>query len=420
MDAFFASVEVRDNPGLAGRPVAVGGAYGNKGVVTSANYIARQYGLHAGMSALEARRLCPQTVFLPVNARKYTYVSARIMAALERFSPDVHPLSIDEASLEITGCLRLFGGAKPLAGELKEVICSRFRLPCTVGVGPNRLVAKMAANIAKPDGLMLIGPDEAAAVFARLPVSEMVGIGKSTARALNSLGIRTLGRLAETPEELLRQEFGMMGPLLKRMARGEWGGRMRQEEERGPAEKSMGHERTFGEPLGDPIDLRGKLVALAEMVARRVRRAGCEGRVLTLKLRYSDFQTIHHQSVLPDPTDDEELLIEHAWRLLEETLAPGKTVRLLGLSLGRLKKKMRDEGQLDIFNAGVLERRAVLYRAVDGLRDRFGERVVARGMGQRWRSIASKRSTFGVIPLHYHSAVIEGQSSWVSALEPLQ
>ncbi|HHE47227.1 MAG TPA: DNA polymerase IV, partial [Bacteroidetes bacterium] len=384
MDAFFASVEIRDNPALEGRPVAVGGSRPNRGVITAANYIARRYGLRAGMTSLEARRRCPHAVFLPVEGAKYTYVSAQIMAALERFSPEVRPLSIDEASLEITGCLKLYGSPEKLGRSLKDMIRSRFRLPCTVGIGPNRLVAKMGANLGKPDGLKVIGAGEAAEIFAPLPVDRMIGIGGSTARALYSLGINTLGQLGAAPEKLLKSCFGVYGPVMAKLARGEWSGGMRRDEERSPVEKSMGHQRTFGEPLSEPGALRGKLVALAEMVARRVRRAGMQGRVLTLTVRYTDFRTVSHQTRLPEPTDDEEDIILHGWMLFDEVYDIGSNVRLLGLSLGSLRPRAGACPQIDLFDSHVRLKRRLLYRALDDLRDRFGERVIARAMGMRW------------------------------------
>ncbi|MDP8239505.1 MAG: DNA polymerase IV [Candidatus Hatepunaea meridiana] len=384
MDAFFASVEIRDNPALEGRPVAVGGSHGNRGVVTAANYIARKYGLKAGMTAVEARRRCPHAVFLRVRGEKYTYVSAQIMAALERFSPDMRPLSVDEASLEITGCLKLYGGAVRIGEEIKQLIWSKFRLPSTVGIGPNRLVAKMAANLGKPDGLLVIHSEEAAEVFAPLPVDKMIGIGKATTNALNGIGITTLGQLAKAPDRLLKSRFGILGPVMKKLARGEWSGRMRKDEDRGPIERSIGHQRTYGEPISDPAALKAKLVALAEMVARRVRRARMVGRVLTLTIRYTDFTTISHQSVLPVITDDEDELILHAWRLLNEALEEKRKVRLLGLSLGRLKSKEKHDRQLDIFFSNLKLKHEELHNALDNLRDRFGERVIARAMGGRW------------------------------------
>ncbi|NQU04918.1 MAG: DNA polymerase IV [Calditrichaeota bacterium] len=384
MDAFFASVEIRDNPFLEGRPVAVGGSSGNRGVITAANYEARKFGLGAGMTAVEARRRCPNVVLMPTRGQKYTYVSALIMAALEKFSPDVKPLSVDEASLEITGCLKLYKSAMELGKDVKKTIWDRFHLPCTVGIGPNRLVAKMGANLGKPDGLMIIKADEAADVFAPLSVRKMTGIGRATEAALDRIGIRTLGQLAAAPEALMKGRFGILGPVMSRLARGEWSGRMKKDEERHVGEKSMGHSRTYGEPLSSPEQMKAKLVALSEMVARRVRRAKMVGRVLTLTIRYTDFRTISHQVRLPWVTDDEEHLIRYAWRLLTEALEAGKQVRLLGISLGVLTDKEKDDRQLDLFTAKIKQRRECMYTAMDNLRDRMGERVIARAMGRRW------------------------------------
>lgn len=398
MDAFFASVEERDNPDLKGKPVAVGGGGGFRGVVTAANYIARKYGLRAGMPSGEARRLCPHAIFLPVNGRKYTFVSAQIMTALERFSPSVKPLSVDEASLDISTTERLFGSPLELGQRLKDMVKTHFDLPCSVGIGPNRLVAKMASNLGKPDGLLHLTEETAAVTFAPLPVEKMIGIGDSTRQSLEKLGIVTLGQLAMAPESILKARFGVLGPYLKDMAQGKWSGRMRRDEERGPVEKSIGHQRTFGENISDLNELRGKLVALAEMVARRVRKGEFVGQVLTLKVRYPDFRTPHHQTRLPIPTDDEETIIEYAWRLLSEIHIPGHEVRLLGLSLGAIVPKREWEGQLELFSAKKILRRENLDMALDLLRERFGERVVARAMGERWRRRERRSFSEEVIP----------------------
>lgn len=385
MDAFFASVEVRDNPELEGRPVAVGGGgNSNRGVITAANYEARKFGLRAGMTSIEAHRRCPHAVFLKVNGRKYTYLSAQIMTALEEITPDVKPLSVDEASLEITDCMRLYDDPIQVGRAVKFIVRDRFELPCSVGIAPNRLVAKMASGLGKPDGLMFIAHGEAAEVFAPLPVDKMVGIGEATKRALFSLGIMTLGQLANAHDETLKTRFGVIGPVMKKMAAGEWSGRMRQDDEREPGEKSIGNERTFSEAINSLSGLHGKLVGLVEMVCRRARRSGVLGRKLTLKIRYSDFETLTHQSVLPYVTDDEDDLIHHAWRLLGEVLIPEKPVRLLGVSLGTLKDKDTLNPQIDLFRTKRLERCSILNHSLDGLRDRFGEHVVARAMGGRW------------------------------------
>ncbi|MFH0765999.1 MAG: DNA polymerase IV [Calditrichota bacterium] len=400
MDAFFAEVETRDNPSLRGRPVAVGGGGGYRGVVTSANYVARQYGLKAGMPSGEARKLCPQAVFLPVNGRKYVFVSAQIMSALDQFSPDVRPLSVDEASLDITGCGRLFGGVLELGLKLKEMVRSRHNLPCTVGIGPNRLTAKMAANLGKPDGLLVFASTrEAASAFAPLPVDKMVGIGSATAKALNQVGIFTLGQLAGTSDFILKSRFGILGPYLRQMAAGEWAGRMRQDDERGPVEKSIGHQRTFEANLTDPAELRSRLVGLAEMVARRVRKGGWRGQVLTLTVRYGDFHTFTHQTRLPESTDNEETIIDFSWRLLQECLGAGRDVRLLGLSLGALSPKLNQGGQLDLFEGSRLVRREALYHALDNLRERYGEKVIARAQGGRYSGFRRNDPRRDLVPL---------------------
>jgi len=400
MDAFFASVEIRDNPSLRDKAVAVGGGgSGNRGVVTAANYIARKYGLKAGMPAVEAKRRCPNVIFLPIDGRKYVYVSALIMKALEAFSPVVRPLSVDEASLDITGCERLLGSPHQIGKSIKDLIRARFHLPCTVGIGPNRLAAKMATNLGKPDGLLVLESDTVAKTFAPLPVDKMIGIGKSTTAALERLGIKTLGELALFPESLLKIRFGILGPVLKKIAGGEWAGRMKRDDERAPEEKSIGHQRTFGENISDMDKLQAWLVGLAEMVARRVRRAEVVGQVLTLKLRYTNFHTPHHQLRMPVPTDDEGTLIAYAWRLLEEIWIPGAPVRLLGLSLSALAPRVEWSGQLDFFTAKSRQRACDLYLAIDELRDRFGERVIARVMGGRYKDRFKRGSAGAIVPV---------------------
>lgn len=398
MDAFFASVEVRDNPEYIGKPVVVGGGPGNRGVVTTASYEARVFGIHAGMPAMEAKRRCAKLIFLPVNGRKYTYASAVIMKILEGFSPYVRPLSVDEASVEITGTERLFGKPTELARKIKEKIYHKTHLPSTIGIGPNRLIAKMAANLGKPDGILQFDQQQALETFSTLPVDKMIGIGKSTKKTLESLGIFTLGELGDFPERLLKGTFGINGPVLKQMARGEYAGRMQLHEDREPEEKSMGHQRTFGKNISEKGELRVRLVGLAEMVARRARRAKVVGRVLTLKLRYTDFKTPHHQTILPVPTDDEETLIEYSWKLLDEIWIKGKPLRLLGLSLNRLAPNTVWSGQLDLFTLKSRQRLEDLYEAVDTLRDKFGEKVVSRVMGGRYENREKLRSASDIVP----------------------
>lgn len=387
MDAFFASVEVRDNPALQGHPVAVGGsADGRKGIITAANYPARKFGIKAGMAAFEAKRRCPKIIFVKLDPRKYTYASAQIMDLLEEFSPDIRILSVDEASMEISGVMRRFGTPENVGRAVKDAIRQRCNLPSTVGIASNRLVAKVVADTSKPDGLRFIHPGDEATYLAPLPVSKMCGIGPATEAALNKLGLITLGQLAGASDELMKLRFGVMGPWLAQMARGEYAGRMMIDDERGTAEKSMGHERTFGEPVNDRAQLRGWVVALAEMAARRVRSGHMVGRVLTMKLRYSDFETLHHQGVLPEPTDDEEMLILHGWKLLDQCWEINRPVRLLGMSVGMLQSKCELNPQMNLFTGKQLLRRESLYKAVDSLKDRYGEKILLRAMGSGQRT----------------------------------
>ena len=386
MDAFFASVEERDNPALKGHPVAVGGSVdGRHGIITAANYVSRRFGLKAGMSALEAKRRCPEVIFVRLDARKYTYASAQIMDLLEGFSPDVRILSVDEASLEISGLMRRFGSPLAVGEAVKGAIISRCNLPSTVGIATNRLVAKVVADTSKPNGIRFLPPGEEAGYLAPFPVSKMCGIGPATEAALNKLGFKTLGELAKASEEMMKLRFGVLGPMLAQMARGEYAGRMQSDDARGSDEKSMGHERTFGEPVSDRAVLRGWVVALSEMIARRVRNGGMIGRVLTMKIRYTDFETLHHQSVMPEPTDDEELVILQGWNLLDECWEKGKPVRLLGLSLGSLTHKDESTMQMNLFVGNQLFRRESLYKALDSLKDKFGEKIILRAMGQSQR-----------------------------------
>ena len=395
MDAFFASVEMRDNPALKGHPVAVGGSSdGRKGIITAANYTARKFGLKAGMPAIEAKRRCPKVIFVKLDSRKYTYASAQIMDILEGFTPEVRILSVDEASLEISGILWRYGTPVAVGQAVKDMITCRCNLPSTVGIARNRLVAKVAADTSKPDGLRYLVPGSEAAYLAPFPVSKMCGIGPATEVALGKLGLKTLGELAVASEELMKLRLGVLGPWMVQMARGEYVGRMQQDDARGSDEKSMGHERTFGKPVTDHSELKGWVVALAEMVARRVRNGAMVGRVLTMKLRYSDFDTLHHQSVMPEPTDDEEMLILQGWKLLDQCWKQGRAVRLLGLSLGALTPKDESAMQMSLFVGKQIIRREALYKALDSLKDRFGEKIILRAMGSSQR-VGRDFITFG-------------------------
>ncbi|MFN3821988.1 MAG: DNA polymerase thumb domain-containing protein, partial [bacterium] len=355
----------------------------------------------------EAKRLCPQAVFLPVRPHKYTYLSAQIMSALEEITPQVYPLSVDEAVLQVTGVLHLYSGGEDLCIKVKEMIRDRFSLSATVALASNPLVAKVAADVAKPDGIQVIYPGAEADFLSPLEVEDMPGVGPATAEQLRKLGIRKLGDLASYDQRILKLYFGKNGPILARAARGEWVGWRSDEKtlasrlDREPEmrfgdsgvylaseEKSIGHERTFGEDILSRGVLRAWIVLLAEMVARRARRAGKVGRVLVLKLRYHNFVTLHHQCSLEEPTTDEDVLISAGWRLLDEVWQAGKAVRLLGLSLHHLEEETISSRN-SLFHWRSPLKLHYLYQALDGLRDRYGENIVGRAMGRYFLQTAA-------------------------------
>jgi len=397
MDAFFVSVEMRDDPTLKGHPAVVGGGSGNKGIITAANYEARKYGLKAGMTVVEARRKCPKCIFVPMHVEKYIDASRKVFALLDRFSPDVKVLSVDEASVEISGLYRLFGPPEEIGRRIRMAIRENVNLPATVGIASNRLIAKVAADLAKPDGLSYVPPGTEAAFLSPLPVKEMAGIGPATEAALTRLGITTLGRLSHAPLDIMKSHFGVVGEWLVGMAKGEYVGRMELDDQRGEVERSMGHERTFEAPLTNRDDLRAWIVALAEMVGRRLRRAKLGGKVLTLRLRYNDFETLSHQSALIYYTNDEQDMIEEGWRLLDQIWQVGRAVRLVGISLGGLKPWSEVGRQMNLFFVRDPVRREELYKALDTVKNRFGDKAILRAMGLKWR-VRRRVISFGHIP----------------------
>ncbi|MBU1982806.1 DNA polymerase IV, partial [bacterium] len=258
MDQFFVAVELRCYPELRGKPVVVGGTPQGRGIVTTASYEARRFGLKSGMSAGEALRLCPDAIFIRPDSAKYVHASREMFKLLRQFTDRVEPVSVDEGYLDVTDVVRVFGGIPALAHKIKRTVVNELGLTATIGAGPNRLVAKMASGMNKPDGFTWIRASEVAAVFRNLPVGDLYGVGRSTARVLESFGIRTAGELAAFPVEILRRHFGKWGEDLNRIARGEGSDQVLAADE-WPDEKSMGHEHTFSSDLTDREALLGRL-----------------------------------------------------------------------------------------------------------------------------------------------------------------
>ena len=380
MDAFFAAVEQASNPRLIGRPVVVCGDPDRRGTVATASYEARAFGVHAGMPTGAARRLCPGGVFLEGQPEKYRSVSVYLLELYKRVTPAVEPFSIDEAFLDLAGTAYDIDleSAKHAARTIQRWTRERLGLSATVGIGPNKLIAKMASGVDKPRGLTWFDAETFRHRFWPLPVEALWGIGAQTALALGRLGVTTIADLARFPEERLAGAFGVNGPRMKVAA---WG------EDLSPVvpyyegvdAQSMGHEFTLLTDLRDTDVLEGLLMRLSDQVARRMRKEGYLGRVVVLKLRYSDYDTVQRQRVLSEFTDDERVIQQVARRLFREN-RDRRAVRLLGVTMAGLEKPHGVE-QPSIFEN---ERRSrSLTRQIDHLRDLYGERAVLRAAALR-------------------------------------
>jgi DNA polymerase-4 len=367
MDAFFAAVEQRDRPELRGRPVVVGADPRGRGVVSAASYEARVFGVHSAMPIRTAARLCPQGAFLPVDMEKYRRVSAQVMAILHDFSPVVEAVSVDEAFVDLTGTRALFGSPVEAVGRIKRRIAAETGLTASAGLAPSRFVAKVASDLEKPDGLVVVAPGQEAAFLAPLPVERIWGVGRATAGELRALGVRTIGQLQRLPSDALVRRLGPHGAHLHELAFG----RDITPVEPSALPKSMGAETTFGRDCLDVETLRRTLRGQAERVARELRGAGLAAACLTLKLRFAPFRTVTRRHT-GEPSQDGLELFRRADALLgrQDLTQP---VRLIGVSASALGPAAR--GQLLLLGPDVA-RRERLARAVDALTGRFGEQVI--------------------------------------------
>ena len=374
LDAFFASVEQRDRPELRGRPVIVGGGGPtDRGVVSAASYEARTFGVHSAMPLRTAAALCPTAVFLPVDGSKYQAVSREVMAILRRFTPQVEPISIDEAFLDVTGSAALFGDGETIGRTIRAAIRDEVHLTASVGVARTKLVAKVASDLRKPDALVVVPPGQEAAFLAPLPITRLWGVGERTAQALREFGVTTIGDLAALDRELLARRFGKMGASLAGRARGLDDDPVA---DRGAA-KSISHEHTFDVDTRDREVIERTLLAMSEGVSGRLRAAGLRAGTVSVKIRDTSFRTITRQRTLDEPTD----LTEPIWQTALELARPetrGMRVRLLGVSASNLDAP----DQLAMFGtegAGTeRERRRRVVEAEDAIRRRYGERTITR------------------------------------------
>ncbi len=369
MDAFYASVEQRDNPELIGKPVIVGGNR-NRGVVCAASYEARKYGIRSAMSIVEAKRRCSHGIYIEPNISKYVDVSSQILQIFERFSPTIETLALDEAFLDITGMERLYCDVADIARQLKMQIKNELHLIVSVGVAPNKFLAKLASALEKPDGLVVIHPGEEIERLASLSVKKIWGIGEATAKTLKSMHIETIEELRQADPYILKRHFGKHAIDLYDLA---WG-----RDERpviiDKEAKSIGNEVTFQEDISGREELMAQLLALAERVGWRLRKAGAAGRTITLKVRFSSFRTITRAMTLTEPIMLDEILYEHSIHMMDK-IETKEAIRLLGITVSNFSQC---GVQLNLFDEET-EKREKIATVMDSLKSRFGVNIVKRG-----------------------------------------
>ena len=391
MDAFYASVEVLDDTSLQGKPVIVGGGM-KRGVVAAASYEARKFGVHSSIPMAKARRLCAHGVFLPVRMERYKEVSDRVFGIFRRYTPLVEPVSLDEAFLDITASVRLFGPPEEIARKIRAEVRAETGLTVSAGVASSKFVAKIASDMNKPDGLTVVPRGKEQEFLGPLQVGRLWGVGEATRSALAEMGVQTIGDLAGVPEEAVVRKLGKHGAHLHRLAHGIDDREVEPEREI----KSMGREETFDEDLLEILDLRRQLLDIATRTAARLRSHGLRGRTITLKVKYSDFRLVTREVTLPLGIDDGGEIFRQALTLLEKTAAGKKPVRLLGIYLsnfGAGPGRDPGSGQIPLFghrpqpggpsprSRGLRDpaRTEKLNEAVDRIRGKYGEKGVRPG-----------------------------------------
>jgi DNA polymerase-4 len=376
MDAFFASVEQRCNPFLKGKPVIVCGDPNGRSVVASASYEARPCGVRSAMPVSTARRLCPEAVFVEGNPAKYVSISIDILETLKAFSPVVEPFSIDEAFVDLSGCVTGWNDAVATAVHMKGRIRSRTALSASIGVSYNKSVAKVASDLQKPDGLTLIRPQDVPSVYYPLPVERLWGVGPRTKEALSRAGVRTIGHLAKVPARTLVEMFGVTGKALSLLAQGKDGSPVISHYQ-GVEDKSMGHEYTFPYDVSDLLLVERTLLQLCDQVGRRLRKGGVTASRFTVRVRYPDFQTVTRARSVSFFTNDDNVIYDVA-RSLIVPLVAGRSVRMIGVSSSRFSKcSLRIPSvETHLFEDG--RSRLPVLRTADRIRDRFGEDALVR------------------------------------------
>lgn len=376
MDAFYCSVEERDNPALVGKPVIVGGTPEGRGVVAAANYEARKYGVHSAMASARAYRLCPHAIVIRPRIDFYAEVSHQIREIFAQFTPIIEPLSLDEAFLDATGSESLFGSSADIGRGVKQQIRAELQLVASVGIAPNKFLAKIASDVRKPDGFVVVERSDVQAFLDPLPVGRIWGVGKVTGRAFEKLGITTIGQLRNLSLDSLNELFGASGEHYWNLARGIDNRPVVPDREA----KSISHETTFAEDIADMDVLRAWLVDLVEQVARRLRHHDLRGRTVDIKVRFTDFTTISRSLTLGESTHATQELLDAGLELLNNRLPPRHLpVRLLGFGVNHLDGSGRTQQHL--FDQSDRERRRELDTVADQIAAKFGKRAIRRGAG---------------------------------------
>jgi DNA polymerase-4 len=377
MDAFYASVEEREQPGLVGRPVIVGGSPRGRGVVSAANYAARRFGVHSAMPMARAVRLCPDAVCLPVRMQLYAAVSQQIRDIFNLYTPLVEPLSLDEAFLDVTESERLFGPAAGIARAIKQAIHDELSLVASVGIAPNKFIAKIASDLDKPDGFVEVKPGEVRAFLDPLPVSRVWGVGKATGKELDRLGITTIRHLRQQSEQVLRDRFGKFGTHLWCLANGIDERSVISDSEA----KSISNETTFDTDVSHRDTLRAWLMELTEQVCWRLRQNDLYGRTVQIKLRFPDFTTITRSHTLPEATQQTKQVWQAVVELFDKAMYnETRPLRLVGVGVSSLKDEAhRPQVQADMFDLPENTRQTQLDEVADAIKSRFGSNGIRRG-----------------------------------------
>ncbi|TET08825.1 MAG: DNA polymerase IV [Candidatus Atribacteria bacterium] len=381
LDAFFASVEQRDNPAYRGKPLIVGGISGgkgnsNRGVVCAASYEARKYGVHAGMPIWEARQKCHKGIFIPSQMNKYLKVSKKFFQICSSYTPLIEPLSIDELFLDVSGCESLFGPAETIGRKIKEKVWQELGIKVSVGIAENKFLAKIATNLGKPDGFYLIPSKDIQKILYPLPVSALWGIGKKTEELLKKSGIYLVEQLARMPDSILENLLGKNGKKIKLLAQG-----IDESPVTPPSTaKSIGKETTFSTNITEKVVLVKELLKISQMVGYIARKKGYKGRTITLKIRFHNFITFNRSKTLENPTNLDDIIFKTVVELLDKVRYKKGGVRLLGVKLSNLTsgnerkqlKFLRDEEDK---KDDKLEQ---LTQSLDKIREKFGTKAVTR------------------------------------------